>query len=101
MNAKSPDIVRHPDFNDVVMHFTGRQGCSNRAPEIAAMSDWERPTKIVESSTFKNAEMFGVNARAVCLTEGTAAGCSWLMSEGLYPSCGIAFSEPYLFSLGG
>ena len=76
MIIKSPDTVRPPDFNDVVIHFTGRQGRSNRANEIAAMIDWERLTKILESSTFIHAEMFGVNARLSCFTEGTAAGCS-------------------------
>ncbi len=101
MIIKPLDTISHPDFNDVVIHFTGRQGRSNRSSEIAVMSDWERLTKILQSSTFISAEMFGVNARAVCFTEGTAAGCSWLISEGRYSSCGIAFSKRYLFSLGG
>lgn len=101
MIIKPLELIDHPDFNDVVIHFTGRQGRSNRSAEIAAMSDWERLRHIIQAASFISAEMFGVNARAVCFTEGTAAGCSWLISEGRYSSCGIAFTKRYLFGLGG
>ena len=101
MIVNSLDRIDHPDFNDVVIHFTGRSGPSNRLPEISAMNDWERLKEIVSTSQFLGHEMPGVNAKAVCFTEGTSAGCSWLVRQGRYTSCGIAFSKRYLFQIGG
>ena len=95
------DQIDHPDFNNVVIHFTGRSGPSFRSPEIASLSDWERLKQIIISSQFIGHEIPGVNAKAVCFTEGTAAGCSWLIGQGRYTSCGIAFSKQYLFKIGG
>ena len=95
------DQIDHPDFNNVVIHFTGRSGQSVRSPEIASLSDWERLKQIIISFQFIGYEMPGVNAKAVCFTEGTAAGCSWLIGQGRYTSCGIAFSKQYLFKIGG
>lgn len=101
MIVNSLDRIDHPDFNDVVIHFTGRSGPSNRSPEISAMNDWERLKEIVSTSQFAGHEMPGVNAKAVCFTEGTSAGCSWLVGQGRYTSCGVAFSKRYLFQIGG
>ena len=101
MIINSLERIDHPDFNDVVIHFTGRSGPSLRSPEVASLSDWGRLQQIITSSHFIGHEMFGVNAKAVCFTEGTATGCSWLVGQGRYTSCGIAFSKRYLFEIGG
>ena len=101
MKVNTLDRIDHPDFNDVVIHFTGRGGPSSRSPQVSTLDDWGRLKSIVTSGQFIGHEMPGVNAKAVCFTEGTSAGCSWLIGQGRYTSCGVAFSKNYLFTLGG
>jgi hypothetical protein len=101
LKINSLERIDHPDFNDVVIHFTGRSGPSGRSPHVSSLDDWGRLKSIVSSGTFIGHEMPGVSAKAVCFTEGTSAGCSWLISQGRYTSCGVAFSKNYLFTLGG
>lgn len=101
MIVSTLDHIDHPDFNDVVIHFTGRTGRSNRPPAIQAMSDWERLTAIVSSTRLLGQEMPGSGASAVCFTEATSSGCSWLIGKGRYSSCGIAFTKSFLFGVGG
>ena len=86
MRVNSLDRIDHPDFNDVVIHFTGRSGPSNRSPQVSSLDDWGRLKSIVSNAHFTGHEMPGVNAKAVCFTEGTSAGCSWLISQGRYTS---------------
>lgn len=93
--------IDHPDFNDVVIHFTGRQGPSRRSTDVDRMSDWERLQAIVSGTRVLGCEMPGVRASAVCFTEATSRGCAWLVNEGRYSSCGIAFTKRFLFSVGG
>jgi len=101
MIVNALDHIEHPDFNDVVIHFTGRVGPSLRPKAIEAMTDWERLSAVVGDSRLIGQEMPGSRASAVCFTEATSRGCAWLISAGRYSSCGIAFSKAFLFSAGG
>lgn len=101
MRVNDLDRIAHPDFNDVLIHFTGRTGPSNRPVEIEVMSDWERLVSILRGGNLCGLEMPGAKARAVCFTEATSQGCTWLVNDGRYTSCGIAFSKRFLFGLGG
>src|SRR4051812_10216292 len=95
------DQTDHPDFNGIVVHFTGRQGLSLRTSEIDKLDDWSRLQRILTGRSLMGFEMFGVRARAACFTEATAEGCVWLVSSGRYSSCGIAFTKQFLFERGG
>ena len=64
------------------------------------MSDWERLRSIVESGRLIGHEMPGTKARAVCFTEATSAGCAWLVGQGRYTSCGLAFTKRFLLEDG-
>jgi len=93
--------IDHSDFNDFVIHFTGRSGPSHRALDFESMSDWGRLKNIITNSILVGSEMPGFRDSAVCFTEATADGCSWLIGEGRYTSCGIAFSKRSIFEVGG
>lgn len=65
------------------------------------MTDWDRLQAIVVGTRLLGHEMPGAKASAVCFTEATSRGCSWLINEGRYTSCGVAFTKRFLFSAGG
>ncbi len=93
--------IEHPDFNDVLIHFTGRAGVDRADVRVRDNDDWGRLRSIVEMQLLLGFELPGTGASAVCFTEATAEGCSWLIRARRYTSCGIAFSKRYLFSKGG
>jgi hypothetical protein len=93
--------IDHSYFNDFVVHFTGRRGPSHRASGIKSMSDWSRLKNIITNSILVGSEMPPFRDSAVCFTEATADGCSWLIGEGRYTSCGIAFNKRDIFEVGG
>lgn len=94
--------LTHPDLNDWVVHFAGRDGQSTAAPEIQALSPRQRFVQIISESRLLGFEMFGAGgARAVCFTESTKEGCQWLVREGRYPPYGIVFSKQTVFARGG
>lgn len=101
MRVRALDHIDHPDFHDVVVHFTGRTGPSSRPSAIQKLSDWDRLKAIIGTTRLRGHEMPGAKASAVCFTEATSRGCSWLINEGRYTSCGVAFTKRFLFSAGG
>lgn len=101
MRVRRFGLIEHPDFNDVVVHFTGRSGPSHSSPEVARMTDWQRLQSIVAAGELRGFEMPGARASAACFTEATAAGCSWLIRSHRYTSCGLAFRKDLLFGSGG
>jgi hypothetical protein len=101
MRVRRLQQLSHPDFNDLVVHFTGRDGRSNCSPNIVAMSPRQRLLRIVVERRLLAFPMFGVNARAVCFTESTTAGNQWLVRKRRYPPYGIAFKKQAVFERGG
>lgn len=102
MRVNELGAVEHPDFNNVVIHFTGRRGVERRASAVKDNDDLGRLRSIVGTRRLLGFDGPGISgAPSVCLTEATADGCSWLLSSGRYTSCGIAFHKDYLFKVGG
>jgi hypothetical protein len=101
MRVRSLQPNLHPDFNEFVVHFTGRAGTRPNATDIEGLDDWERLRRIIASGTLNGYPMPGSQARAVCFTEATADGCCWLVASGRYTSCGLAFTKQFLFERGG
>lgn len=102
MRVHELGAVEHPDFNKVVIHFTGRRGVERAVPAVRDQDDVGRLRSIVEGRRLLGFDGPGTaGAPSVCLTEATADGCSWLLRTRRYTSCGIAFHKDYLFRLGG
>jgi hypothetical protein len=91
----------HPDFNDMVIHFTGRAGVDRAHPKVARNTDEGRLLEILRHQEILGFEQPGTRAASVCFTEATSEGCAWMIGSGRYTSCGVAFSKQYLFRLGG
>jgi hypothetical protein len=93
MRVRTLTPVRHPDFNDVVVHFTGRRCPSEEASQ--------RLVQVVSSGTVMAAIPYGSDLGAACFTESTARGVSWLIIQQHFLPYGIAFTKSFLFAHGG
>lgn len=85
--------IRHPDFNEVVVHFTGRR-CTVEEASI-------RLLQVVSAGSILASVPYGNDLGAACFTESTARGVSWLISEQHFVPLGIAFTKTFLFAQGG
>jgi hypothetical protein len=93
MRVRPLSDIQHPDFNEVVVHFTGRAGTSAEAEQ--------RLGKIVDSGKILATIPYGNDLGAACFTESTAAGVSWLIANGHFVPYGVAFTKSFLFAHGG
>jgi hypothetical protein len=85
--------IRHPDFNEVVVHFTGRRCTSDEASR--------RLLRVVGTGSILATVPYGNDLGAACFTESTARGVSWLIAERHFVPFGIAFTKTFLFARGG
>ena len=93
MRIRSLSPIQHPDFNEVVVHFTGR----NRSSEEAS----RRLLQVVASGQVIASIPFGNDLGVACFTESTARGVSWLIGQQHFVPYGIAFTKAFLFAHGG
>jgi hypothetical protein len=85
--------IRHPDFNEVVVHFTGRRSNGDEASR--------RLLRVVGTGTILATIPYGNDLGAACFTESTARGVSWLIAEKHFVPYGVAFTKTFLFERGG
>lgn len=93
MRVRPLSAILHPDFNEVVVHFTGRAHSSLDADR--------RLSQVVESGQIIASIPYGNDLGTACFTESTAAGVSWLVQQRHFAPYGIAFTKPFLFAHGG
>lgn len=93
--------VGHPDFNDLVVHFTGRPGPTNASFDVTELSASQRLARILSEGRLRGFTMFNTGERAVCFTESTRRGAQWLVQSGRYRPCGVAFAKQLVFDRGG
>ena len=85
--------IGHPDFNEVVVHFTGRRSTSEEASR--------RLLQVVEGGAILATLPYGNDLGAACFTESTVRGVSWLIARKHFVPYGIAFTKAFLFNNGG
>lgn len=85
--------IRHPDFNEVVVHFTGRRATGEDASR--------RLLQVVSDGAIVSSIPYGNDLGAACFTESTARGVSWLISMNHFAPFGIAFTKTFVFAHGG
>lgn len=93
MRVRPFSPTRHPDFNEVVVHFTGRR-CSGEEAS-------RRLLRIITSGAILATIPYGNDLGAACFTESTARGVSWLIAEQHFVPYGIGFTKTFLFAHGG
>jgi hypothetical protein len=93
MRVRALTPIRHPDFNEVVVHFTGRRCTSAVASQ--------RLLQVVSAGKIMAAVPYGNDLGAACFTESTARGVSWLIAQQHFVPFGIAFTKTFLFAHGG
>lgn len=93
MRTRALSPTNHPDFNEVVVHFTGRRCTSEEASR--------RLLRVVEAGAILATTPYGNDLGAACFTESTVRGVSWLVAQGHFLSYGIAFTKAFLFANGG
>lgn len=85
--------IHHPDFNEVVVHFTGRRCSSEEASR--------RLLQVLDSGKIVASIPYGNDLGAACFTESTVRGVSWLISTNHFVPYGIAFTKSFVFAHGG
>lgn len=93
MRVRPLNPIRHPDFNDVVVHFTGRSGSEDTAER--------RLLQVIDSGQITATIPYGSDLGAACFTESTAQGVGWLIAQQHFDRYGIAFTKSFLFAHGG
>lgn len=86
-------LIGHPDFNEVVVHFTGRR-CTD---ELAS----HRLLEVVDAGAILATIPYGNDLGAACFTESTVRGVRWLIGQKHFVPYGIAFTKAFLFENGG
>jgi len=93
MRIRALSPTNHPDFNEVVVHFTGRR-CSGEEAS-------RRLLQVVQAGAILATIPYGNDLGAACFTESTVRGVSWLIAQRHFVSYGIAFTKTFLFANGG
>lgn len=94
--------VTHPDFSDLLVHFTGRSGTyANLPEEIGNLSPTQRLESILQSHTIWPSRPFYASAPVVCFSEVTDAGLRYLLGEQGYWPSGIVFRRDLVYQWGG
>jgi hypothetical protein len=93
--------ISHPDFNDLVIHFSGRSGLSNVTLDISPLTPRERLLRILVEGRLRAFTMFNTGHKAVCFTESTRRGVQWLIGQRRYEPYGVAFARQTVFERGG
>ncbi len=93
MRVRPLSPLRHPDFNEVVVHLTGRTGGEADAER--------RLLRVISSGQVLATTPYGSDLGAACFTESTAQGVSWLIAQQHFAPFGIAFTKSFLFANGG
>lgn len=93
MRIRTFSPIHHPDFNEVVVHFTGRRCSSEEAAR--------RLLQVLDSGTIVASIPYGNDLGAACFTESTVRGVSWLISTNHFVPYGIAFTKSFVFTHGG
>ena len=93
MRIRTFKPTHHPDFNEVVIHFTGRRSTKEEASR--------RLVRILSAGVINASLPYGNDQGAACFTESTARGVSWLISQNHFVPYGVAFTKPFLFNTGG
>lgn len=85
--------IHHPDFNEVVVHFTGRRCTGEEASR--------RLLQVIEAGAIVATIPYGNDLGSACFTESTVRGVSWLISTNHFVPYGIAFTKSFVFAHGG
>jgi hypothetical protein len=93
MRIRNLSPTNHPDFNEVVVHFTGRRCAGEEASR--------RLLQVVEAGSIIATIPYGSDLGAACFTESTVRGVSWLIAQNHFVPYGIAFTKTFLFANGG
>lgn len=93
MKIRALSPTSHPDFNEVVVHFTGRRCTGEEASR--------RLVRVVEAGGILATIPYGNDLGAACFTESTVRGVSWLIAQRHFLPYGIAFTKAFLFANGG
>ena len=93
MRIRTLSPTNHPDFNEVVVHFTGRR-CSGEEAS-------RRLLQVVQAGAILATIPYGNDLGAACFTESTVRGVSWLIAQRHFVPYGIAFTKTFLFASGG
>ncbi len=93
MKVRKLQRPTHPDFNDVVIHLTGR------TTKAAAAEDCLH--RILQEGVVRASLPYGIDQGAACFTESTSRGVCWLVARRHFAPFGIAFTKAYLFDQGG
>lgn len=93
MRIRPLSTPKHPDFNEVVVHFTGRS-------DSRAMAE-QRLLQVIGSGQIMASLPYGSDLGAACFTESTAVGVSWLIAQSHFAPFGVAFTKTFLFAKGG
>lgn len=90
MRVRPFSPIRHPDFNEVVVHFTGRRATGEDASR--------RLLQVLSAGAIVASIPYGSDLGAACFTESTARGVSWLISRNHFAPYGIAFTKTFVFA---
>jgi hypothetical protein len=93
MRIRALSPTNHPDFNEVVVHFTGRRRTGEEASR--------RLLQVVEAGAILATIPYGNDLGAACFTESTVRGVNWLIAQKHFVPYGIAFTKTFLFANGG
>lgn len=92
----------HPDFSDLLVHFTDRVNGHSWLPNnVYQLSAEERLSSILQHRAIWSSQPFGTAAPVVCFSEATTQGLDHLIGAVAYRPWGIVFDRQLIYDARG